>query len=386
VSRLPGVRRRDWPSGTATWEARWYDSAGKRHTANFDTAAEADAYRQERLRERRYGGTGDPSGGKITVAEWWERWSEARQTTDSTKAREKSIWTCQIEPRLGAVRLADLRRSDVAAWVVNLGDEMAPATPTRCLGVVKKLLSDAVSEGLIVTSPAAAVKPPRAGRVERRFLSVGELRRLERAIDAWWAIVVPFGATTGLRIGEMAALRVSDLRLAAGEVVVRSTAVGVPLKVSGEKARRQIHPTKTFAGERTVPTIHPGLRDRLAAMIDERGLGTRDWLFTGPRGGPMTPDNWRNRTWRPGVERADLADPQPTPHSLRHTAVALWTATGVDRLTVARWAGHTDAAFMERVYGHLWRDDHAQTQDAIATLLGGGQVQKLRPTRRVREA
>jgi len=43
-------------------------------------------------------------------------------------------------------------------------------------------------------------------------------------------------------------------------------------------------------------------------------------------------------------------------------------------VTVARWAGHTDAAFMERVYGHLWRNDHTDTRDAIATLLGGGQV------------
>ena len=37
---------------------------------------------------------------------------------------------------------------------------------------------------------------------------------------------------------------------------------------------------------------------------------------------------------------------------------------------------------MERVYGHLWRDDRTDTQDAIAALLGGGQVQKRRPARR----
>jgi integrase len=267
-----------------------------------------------------------------------------------------------------------------------LGGELAPATVTRCLGVVKKLLTDAVSEGLIAASPAAGVKPPRPGRVERRFLTVGELVRLEEAIDPRWAIVVHFGTTTGLRIGELAALRVKDLRLAAGEVVGRSTAVSVPLAVSGSDVRRQIHPTKTFAGERTVPTLHPTLRDRLAALIDERGLGPNDWLFTGRDGGPMTPDNWRSRIWRPAVERAGLADPQPTPHSLRHSAVALWIAAGVDRLTVARWAGHTDAAFMERVYGHLWSNDHTDTQNAIATLLGGGQVQKLRPARRAANA
>jgi len=255
-----------------------------------------------------------------------------------------------------------------------MSGELAPATVTRCLVTLKKLLADAVSEGLIAASPAAAVKPPRLGQVERRFLTVGELDRLEEAIDPRWAVVVAFATTTGLRIGELAALRVRDLRLAAGEVVVRLTAVSVPLEMSGSEVRRQIHPTKTFVGERTVPTIHRALRDRLAAMIDQRCLGPNDWLFTGRDGGPMTPDNWRSRIWRPAVERAGIADPQPTPHSLRHTAVAIWIAAGVDRLTVARWAGHTDAAFMERVYGHLWRNDHTDTRDAIATLLGGGQV------------
>ena len=273
MSRQPGVRRREWSSGTATWEARWYDSAGKRHTANFDTAAEADAYRQERLRERRYGGSGDPSGGKTTVAEWWERWSATRQVSSSTKAREQSIWTCRIEPRFGAVRLADLRRSDIAAWTVSMSGELAPAPVIRCLVTLKKLLTDAVSEGLITATPAAAVKPPRSGQAERRFFTDGELDRLEEAIDPRWAVVVPFATTTGLRIGELAALRVRDLRLAAGEVVVRSTAVSVPLEMSGSDVRRQIHPTKTFAGERTVPTIHPALRDRLAARRLLRVLG-----------------------------------------------------------------------------------------------------------------
>jgi integrase len=270
----------------------------------------------------------------------------------------------------------------VAAWTASLSGELAPATVTRCLVTLKKVLTDAVTEGLIATSSAATVRPPRQARVERRFLSVAELTRLEQAMALRWVLVVPFAAVTGLRIGELAALRVRDLNLAAGEVTVHSTAVSVPLEVSGGETRRQIHPTKTFAGERTVPTITPALRRRLTAMIDERALGPNDWLFTGRNGGPMTPVNWRNRTWAAAVRRAGIADPLPTPHSLRHTAVSLWIAAGVDRLTVARWAGHTDAAFMERVYGHLWRDDYTDTQDAIAALLGGGQVQKLRPARR----
>ena len=96
----------------ATFQANRRDVSGKRHTANFDTTSEADIHRQERLRERRRGGTGDPTGGKLTVAQWWDRWSDTRQVTSSTRAREQSIWACQIEPRFGSIRLADLRRSD----------------------------------------------------------------------------------------------------------------------------------------------------------------------------------------------------------------------------------------------------------------------------------
>ncbi len=386
MSRRPlpsGVRRREWTGGAVTFEANWRDASGKRHTANFDTASEADAYRQDRLRERRHGGTGDPSGGKLTLSQWWERWSSTRQVTSSTRARELSIWACQIEPDFGEVRLGDLRRSDIAAWTVAMSGELAPATVTRCLVTLKKLLTDAVSEGLITASPAATIKAPRQTQVERRFLSVDELARLEQAMAPRWALVVPFAAATGLRIGELAALRMCALNLAAGEVTVRATAVSVPRSVSGSDVRRQIHATKTFAGERTVPTVTPALRTRVATMIDERGLGPNDWLFTGRDGGAMTPGNWRNRTWAEAVTKARIADPQPTPHALRHTAVALWIAAGVDRLTVARWAGHTDAAFMERVYGHLWRDDHTDTQNAIDALLGGGQVQKLQPGCRV---
>ena len=93
------------------------------------------------------------------------------------------------------------------------------------LVVVKKCFSDAVAEGLIGASPALSVKPPRPDQIERRFLTLGELNRIEAAMVKRWRIVVPFAACTGLRIGELAALRTADLNLAAREVKVRATAV-----------------------------------------------------------------------------------------------------------------------------------------------------------------
>jgi integrase len=243
---------------------------------------------------------------------------------------------------------------------------------------LKKALADAVAEGLITASPAAGVKAPRPDQVERRFLTLDELNRIEVAMAERWRLVVPFAVCTGLRIGELAGLHVVDLNLAAREVRVRGTAVGVSRRVSGREQRRQEHLPKTTAGERTVPTITDQVADRLAQHIAERGLSMSDPLFTGRQGGPMMPDNWRRRIWHTAVGRALVVDPQPTPHSLRHTAIALWIGAGADKLTVARWAGHTESSFTERVYGHLWKRDHGDTRAAISELLSGGSVRPLR--------
>ena len=105
--------------------------------------------------------------------------------------RDESIWACHIEPAFGVIPLAKIRRSDVAAWVVDLSEDLAPSTVTRCLVVIKKCFSDAVAEALIAASPALSVKPPRPDQIERRFLTLGELNRIEAAMVKRWRIVAP---------------------------------------------------------------------------------------------------------------------------------------------------------------------------------------------------
>jgi integrase len=102
--------------------------------------------------------------------------------------------------------------------------------------------------------------------------------------------------------------------------------------------------------------LGPDIVERVAEHIKERNLGPDDYLFHGPRGGRMNPDNWRDRHFNPAVERAGLADPLPTPHSLRHTAVSLWIASGVckDVTKVAQFAGHEQLASVYNLYGHLF--------------------------------
>jgi integrase len=303
----------------------------------------------------------------MLLAEWWAIWVPGRQVRPTTAERDDAIWRHHIAPSLGGVQLGRLRRSELAAWVAGLSvGGLAPATASRCLTVLKACLSAAVDDGRLAANPATRLSVQAGGgRSEQRFLSAAELAALEAAMGSHWSLVVPFAAATGLRIGELAALRVSHLRLAAGEVLVEGTATEVTGRAGGRWA---VTPPKSRAGRRVVPTIYPALARRMADHV--AGRGPDDWLFAGADGGPLRATNWRSRVWRPAVAQAGL-EPPPTPHALRHTAIAAWIAAGAGRYEVSRWAGHSSPSTTERLYGHLWATDHSGTRAALGELLAG---------------
>ena len=74
---------------------------------------------------------------------------------------------------------------------------------------------------------------------------------------------------------------------------------------------------------------------------------------------------WRRRHWAPAIEAAGVAPLRP--HDLRHTAVALWIASGAGPLEVSRRAGHTSTSFTQDRYGHLY----PEADSALAERLEG---------------
>lgn len=71
------------------------------------------------------------------------RRSSTRLVAMNTKSRDERIWRNQIEPTFGGMRLGDLRRSAIAAWVAELSGGLAPATVVWALAVLRKMLDDA---------------------------------------------------------------------------------------------------------------------------------------------------------------------------------------------------------------------------------------------------
>jgi integrase len=150
------------------------------------------------------------------------------------------------------------------------------------------------------------------------FLSAAEVERLAEAIVPPYGLLVRFAAYTGLRAGELAALRVKRLDLLRGTVRVVESAseVGGRL-ITGS--------TKTHA-ERTV-RLPRFLRDDLAAHLASRPRAPDAFLFTAPMGGPLRHNNFYQRLFCPALLRAGLSE-QVRFHDLRHTCAALLIAQG----------------------------------------------------------
>ncbi len=160
--------------------------------------------------------------------------------------------------------------------------------------------------------------------------------------------VIRFLAYTGLRWGEMAALRVQDFDMLRRRVnVSRSVTESGGLVWSTPKT-----------GERRSVPFPASLADELAALMV--GKGRDDLVFTDMRGGVLRGSNYRTRVFEPAVQKCQKADetfPTITPHDLRHTAASLAVSAGANVKAVQRMLGHAKASMTLDVYADLFDDD-----------------------------
>ena len=160
--------------------------------------------------------------------------------------------------------------------------------------------------------------------------------------------VIRFLAYTGLRWGEMAALRVQDF-----DMLRRRVNVSRSVTESG----KLVWSTPKTGERRSVP-FPASLADELAALMV--GKGRDDLVFTNLRGGVLRGSNFRPRFFDPAVEKCQKADetfPTITPHDLRHTAASLAVSAGANVKAVQRMLGHAKASMTLDVYADLFDDD-----------------------------
>lgn len=369
-------KRRD---GTTKWQARWRSPADPtvRKEQNFKAKRDAERWIVQMESSVFEGSYIDPRKGERPFADvievWKRRWVNLEP---KTRAGYEQIIGRHLLPTFGSRKVASITHEVVQDYIAGLAASgLAPGTVRSIYAALRLAMGAGVRAGLVKVNPCAGIDLPRSRRREPVFLSAEEVRTLAEAITPRYRVLVYTAAYTGLRWGELGALRVRDVKLGRLEV-------NEALKeVDGELS---FGPTKTHA-HRAVSL--PGfLREMLAAHIASKGLAgdPSALLFTGPDGGPLRHSGFYRRHFKPAVRSA--LPPRLDGlrfHDLRHTCVALLIAAGAHTKAIQARLGHSTSQMTLDVYGHLLPsldDDLAATLDAThaAAAAPAGNVVALR--------
>jgi integrase len=264
-----------------------------------------------------------------------------------------------VLPRLGRRTLSSLRTEDVDRLIADLEAEgKSPGTVRNVVVPLRKLLADAVRQGLLLVNPAArADLPPAqdfAGKelppehteaIQQALLEFAPLDPLRHDPDLFFVCLFDVALGTGLRLGELRALRWRDID--------RERRL---IRVERAYSRQQLRRPKTDSGIRSVPlfpSVDAAFRE-LAARAVERGRYAPDELvFASMRGTPLQPSNFRQRVWDSALRLASLEGEGYRFHDLRHTCVSRLVAAGADVKLIQAVAGHANPLITLKRYSHL---------------------------------
>ena len=318
---------------------------------------------------------------KESLGEYLDRWLRDYakvQLAPKTFERFSEIITKHLKPALGAIVLKDLKPLHIQGYYsdalesgrLNGKGGLSPRTVHHYHRILFQALRQAVKWRLLAINPAEAVTPPKPEETEIEILDNGEISRLlreARPTRSFPAILL--AATTGMRRGEVLAVRWRDINLDAAVLTVNQA-------VEETKAGLRVKAPKTKRSRRniTLPALTvEALRRHRVRQLEERlqlGLG-RDHdglVFTDLEGGLVRPRNLTKEFGRI-VKRAGLRS--VTFHGLRHTHITMLLEDGVNPKVVSERAGHASVAITLQLYGHVLPNMQADAAAKVDAALRG---------------
>ncbi|MGA5543517.1 tyrosine-type recombinase/integrase [Mycobacterium sp. NPDC051198] len=358
VRTADGTTRSERSSNYGTgkrWRARYVDDDGREHAKGFAKKSEAQAWLDNDVTTKFATGTYvTPAAGRVTVGDVYTSWSASQShISRKTATNRRSSWNYRVEGRWAEIAVADVQTAAVRSWVAEMvAEDAGVPTIENAFGLLRMIMGAAVEDKRVPRNPCEGVKLPKRPHADRGYLSHAQVMALAGAV-ARDPEVIRFLSYTGLRWGEMAALRVQDF-----DMLRRRVNVSRSVTESGGLVWT---PGKTHE-RRSVP-FPAELVDELAVLMV--GKGRDELVFADLRGGVLRNSNWRARVFRPAVlkcQQDDATFPTITPHDLRHTAASLAISAGANVKAVQRMLGHAKASMTLDTYADLFDTD----LDAVA--------------------
>ncbi len=302
-------------------------------------------------------GTLVTSSPRLTVAQFFTQWIERRKPSLRIRSYERyeSFIRLQVIPHIGNIqlkRLTPVHLQSLYSELLGKGRKKA-STVNTLHWMINRALSDAVKWELIAKNPCKAVEPPRRARYEFRVLTVEEAQKLlasarGHGMEALFVLAL----TTGMRRGELLALKWQDIDFALSTLHVRRAFT------RGKGQRYLEAEPKTEKSRRSI-LLAPGtieiLKQHRLKQLEAKQQAGEDWeerdlVFCTAVGTPLNANKVLER-FGTLLKRAGL--PHIRLHDLRHSFATMMLKLDVHPKIVQELLGHSRIAETLDIYSHV---------------------------------
>jgi integrase len=288
------------------------------------------------------------------ITEWREQ--VAKDLKPSTQKATESHLRCHIIPSLGDCVFPELTAKRLQGFVTGLSNgTRTRKTIENVLLTLSSVLSTARTWGYDIPKVSlSALSLPQATPHEVHCFTLDEMRRIVRTADEPISTICFILSATGMRIGEVLALRRQDLDFQRRLVKIRGSVYGGEIGTPKSKASAADLPMPTALQVRLLNYLG-------SAHYKENALGL---LFVNRRGRPYSANKLREKKLQPllaelGIKRAGF-------HSFRHAVASELMDAGAPISVVQAQMRHSDPRITLGIYGHVVPQSQRDAVEGLA--------------------
>lgn len=329
-----------------------------------------------------------------TLGAWMDHWLEtyAKPTVKlSTYCSYELYVRGHIKPQIGHLYMNTLTRDDMQQFfneraahgnLKGLGG-LAPKTLVNLRNMLHLAFDQAVRNRVLSENLIEGVRLPKAHKHEMRVLDRQEQERLimaARKAPEPAAFGIIFDLFTGLRVGELCALRWENVNMAARSFQVCGTRNRLPnfdTSIPSATLVQTFEAPKTDNSRRTVYLLDDLYEDFVRYWEIQRsiaaqypGYNPQGYVFCQESGKPHEPHTFQDLFKRclrqAGIDKANF-------HSLRHTFATRSLEEGMDVVALSRILGHASPSITLDKYGHALAEHKRTSMEKLGGLYKGAQ-------------
>ncbi|MBR5129222.1 MAG: site-specific integrase [Firmicutes bacterium] len=306
---------------------------------------------------------------KLTLDQWFDTWIEEykkNQVKIGTYTNYKNYYRCMLKERLGSRYIADIRGEHIQKLYNDYVKEDYSLTAIKSTAIILNgCFKQAVKNGLIEKNPVLNTELPRRKekKVKEAMTKEQQTLFMEYAKDSYLYNLFAIMLRTGMRIGELQALKYSDINRKNNVIEVRRTLkyiVGIGYLEDTPK-------TRTSKRDIPLTTATLQLFENQKKQWSRKIGNINGYIFTNEKGEPLSRDKVQGEIDRivKRIRKDGYEFNHISPHIFRHTFATRAIEAGMQPQVLKTIMGHSSLAMTMDLYSHVMEDVKVNEMEKI---------------------